>query len=187
MREPNAPSTASITPNVTIPLIPSAPQAAAAAAPPPAPTPVGLMTRAAKGKARAQQAEAPLVSPSTPPPAPSTAPYALRGKKRSAPIIESSSEEFSDSSEEETPKKAAEPPGGGSVPRILLEGASPPKTETENMPRAMGAVCIYFYLDSISLIAPLIGYVWALPEDWSERLQVPAWEEWAHQDRLQVL
>ena len=196
MAEPDTPSTASNLPTPSIsavsplPTIPSA--AFAAAAPPPPPAPTGLLTRAAKGKARAQETEAPSPVPFTPSAGASTAPYSLRGKKRSAPIVESSSDsdeinEMSDSSDDDAPRKAMEMPPGVSIPRVHVEVASPTHPDRPPPPRSTGEVRTLAYYDNDLRMTLLAGTVWPLQERWQKDMQGDIWEDWTSSDRLQVL
>ena len=134
MAEPDAAPISPITAMPPPPSPPSAPAIEAAPLSPPAPT--GLLTRAAKGKARAQVAETPPVTVSNP----SAAPYVLRSKKKSVPCIESS-DEGSGVSDDDTPKKATEMPSGVAIPRVQVEVASPPRPEKMKLPIATGGVC----------------------------------------------
>jgi hypothetical protein len=135
-------TTAEPDPQTQIPSTLSAPLDAvtptiSAAAPPPITEPAGLLTRAAKGKARAQAVEAPPVTVINPDAGPPSAPYRLRNRKGRALIVDSSSEGISDSCNDGTLEKVAEMPGGMSVPRVQVEAASPPKTK---LPFATGNV-----------------------------------------------
>ena len=110
-------------------------------APPPIPERAGLLTRAAKGKARAQVMEAQPVTVINPPTRPSSAPYGLRNRKGRAPIVDTSPDEVSDLGDNNTLRKVTEMPPGVSIPRVQVEAVSPPKTK---LPCATGMVPFYF-------------------------------------------
>ena len=142
----------------TVPSAPSAPpvtsnpatSATLHSALPSASAPTGEVTRANKGKARAQIVAAPPVTVINVIAGPSTVPYGLRSKSSKPVAVVSLFDEIDDGH----PKSTMEPPPlplllppNVVVPSVWVQGASPPKTK---LPFSEGDVGFYVHLDPFS-------------------------------------
>ena len=142
----------------TIPPVPSAPPATTnpdtsttlQTALPSASAPMGEVTRAQKGKARAQILEAPPVAVINAVAGPSNAPYGLRSRSSKPVTVEALFDDVADALPTRT--TALPLPPDVVVPSVRVQEASPPKAK---LPFSEGDVGLYVHFGHVRAFIPL--------------------------------